>query len=289
MVKEYYPGIIAQPLDEFPNSFKMLQQEAILCDSCFRTGMDFLLRGGFHSNVKGNYYSAFFQLSIAMERIMKLVFIVEHMNRNGFKAVTPDSLRKLGHDLLTLYDKVREIGKSQKEELIAFPEIDSMAYYLLMFLNGFAHSTGRYYNISNINSQTSVDPIVKWQDYINLIPPNDFGDKDFKKLERTIKKNIIPEFASYDIDNNTGYLKEVCEHWKTVMANGYAVWHIVELVKPVADILDNISMECHALQTSEAYKKKHNNDFPSMPYFNEFFTFTFLEKEDVIKRKRWKE
>lgn len=59
----------------FPKSFWLLQQEAILANSCILTGFEFMIKGGFDDRNKGHYYTSFFQISIGIERILKLTCV----------------------------------------------------------------------------------------------------------------------------------------------------------------------------------------------------------------------
>jgi hypothetical protein len=67
----------------FPNSFLLLQQEGYLIRTSLAQGLT-LLRSA-NLGETGHYYGAFFGLSIALERLLKVIIILDHM------ATRPDS------------------------------------------------------------------------------------------------------------------------------------------------------------------------------------------------------
>ena len=66
-----------------PNNptFSLLQQEGYLTRSCLYTGFSALSNANINNN-KGDFYVAFFQLSIGLERLMKLALILDYMATN---------------------------------------------------------------------------------------------------------------------------------------------------------------------------------------------------------------
>lgn len=78
----------------------LLQQEGHLFHSCLTVGLTALMTANLDR--KGDFYSAFFQLSIGLERAMKVVIIIEHMATNQLKAPTKSQIQSYGHDLIQL-------------------------------------------------------------------------------------------------------------------------------------------------------------------------------------------
>ena len=87
----------------------------------------------------------------------------------------------------------------------------------------------------------------------------------------------------YDNAFNTGYVNDIFELVKTKQANHYALWHIMNIVTPLIETLDEISMKSHEIDTETS----NGHDHPAIPYYGEIFTFIFLNKRTVITRKRW--
>ncbi len=268
---------------DFPRSFRLLQQEAILARSCILTGFEFLVKGGFDDVYKGHYYAAFFHLSIGLERIMKLVVISNHMIKNNFDPIPNNTLKNIGHDLIKLHELSKQIDLDHYSgSSISFIANDSLDYNILIFLNNFAATTGRYYNISNISTATYIDPLIQWQSIIDEIARKDFSESLRNKIELITMQRLIPALQIQDIAFNTGYVNGVYKLHVTNKANHFACWHIMNIIKPIVSILDSISTKCHQIEESSV-----NSKYPTIPYFDEIFTMVHLNKRDILKKKRW--
>lgn len=60
---------------------------------------------------KGFYYSAFFELSIGFERLMKLIIIIDYMADNKLKLPEPQSIEHFGHKLNELLDATKGVSQ----------------------------------------------------------------------------------------------------------------------------------------------------------------------------------
>lgn len=70
----------------------LLQQEGLLAEACLCNGLTALR----HANLgdkKARFYSAFFELSIGFERLMKLIIIIDHMAKHN---LTPPNSNVIG-------------------------------------------------------------------------------------------------------------------------------------------------------------------------------------------------
>ena len=65
----------------FSEKFKLLQQEGYLTQSSLCQGLTFLRKANLGEKERGLFYSAFFQLSIGIERFMKIVVILDYMSK----------------------------------------------------------------------------------------------------------------------------------------------------------------------------------------------------------------
>lgn len=264
-----------------PASFKSLQQEAFLTNSLLLSGFENLIKGHNDDTLKGYYYLSFFQLSIGIERLMKLVAVCDYMLKNNFSFIPENQLRTLGHDLLHLFKKCEEVSLEYPSFINSFKPKTNIESELLVFLNSFAHSSGRYYNFSNGQSKNNQDPIDHWQELNNKIVQEDFSKKIHQKTERTIIKNLVPTFQIQDHTFNTGYVDSVVKFYTSKQANHFAVWHLITLMSPLIRLLNFFSSECHAIEI------KNGINYPSIPYFNEIFSFTYVSKATALKRNRW--
>lgn len=90
----------------FSPTWFLLEQEGLLAQSCLCNGLTALRRTNL-GDKKGLFYSAFFELSIGFERVLKLILILDHMARN--KLIPPGSktVEAYGHKLRTLFDAAK--------------------------------------------------------------------------------------------------------------------------------------------------------------------------------------
>lgn len=88
----------------FSRTFALLQQEGHLARTSLLSEIDLLLKANLDERNIGRFYSAFFQLTVGIERILKLVIITNHMLENNYKPPTDEELRKkYGHNLKATY------------------------------------------------------------------------------------------------------------------------------------------------------------------------------------------
>lgn len=270
--------------NSWPRSFLLLQQEAILAKSSVLSGFEFMIKGGFDDVYKGHYYTAFFQLSIGIERMLKLAIISDHMFRNSYQPPDIKTIISYGHNLLTLYRRAKEISETYSNIIFPVLEDNSIRNNILVFMNNFAASTGRYHNISNIAQVTNPDPLTTWWDIIDQIKCKDFSSRTHSWIESDVARRLHPNLQIQDIIEHTGYVSGVYRFVMVDKANHYAVWNTLELIKPIIKLLSTISWKAHERDTSEQPIKYHA---PHIPYYEEIFPILYTSKRDVLRRKRW--
>ncbi len=90
----------------FDKQFTLLAQEAHLTKNMILSGFDLLLKANFFQDKDGYFYSSFFNISIGMERLLKLAVVTHYMLTNNYSTPTIVQLKnKFGHDVKTLYDE----------------------------------------------------------------------------------------------------------------------------------------------------------------------------------------
>lgn len=279
-----YDHLIKENSASWPRSFLLLQQEAILAKSSVLSGFEFMIKGGFDDVYKGHYYTAFFQLSIGIERMLKLVIISDHMFRNSYQPPDIKTIKTYGHDLLALYLSAKEISGKYDNTIVPVLEEKSIHHNILVFMNDFAAATGRYHNISNITQVTNLDPLTVWWDIIDQIKCNDFSSRTHSWIESEVARRLNPRLQMQDIVENTGYVSGVYRFVMVDKANYYAVWNTLELIKPIIKLLSVISWKAHERDTTEQPIKYRA---PHIPYYEEIFPILYTCKRDALRRKRW--
>jgi hypothetical protein len=110
----------------------------------------------------GIYYDAFFGLSIGLERLGKLAWLIDECIRRNGAFPTDKDLRSVGHDIQMLVKKAQLFQRPQSAYL-TLPS-DGVTDHIIKFLSEFAAGT-RYYNIDFFvggKSKGIGDPIKNW-------------------------------------------------------------------------------------------------------------------------------
>ena len=266
-----FDKIIQVNTNSFSKSFFLLQQEAILANKAILLGFESMVKGGFCDYKKGFYYSAYFQISIGIERILKLIKISQYMFNNNYKTPSQKVLRDFGHNIQKMYEAV-----ASESEDSTFDDI-SKYKSMLIFIDDFSKSKVRYHNISE--QEEVNDPILKWKIIIDGIIKNDISTTISRNVKNKVVSSLNPSLVAQDITDNTGYCNALLYDKLVDKANYWAIWNIIELIRPLIGVLDNISSTNNNLSRV--------NDSLHIPYYSEMFSFVYTDKKTVLKRKIW--
>lgn len=109
------------------------------------------------------YYAAFFSLSIGLERLMKLIILLDRLQEHGSFPTTVEFKHQYGHNLLQLFTACEVVRQRLPPEdlqwtLPSRPIVNE----IMTILAEFAKST-RYYNLDILTGDSEgSDPIEKW-------------------------------------------------------------------------------------------------------------------------------
>ncbi len=285
--------------------FTLLQNEAALMEGCLSIGLTALRSATVED--KSKYYSGFFNTSIAFERLMKLIVVVDHMLSHDFIPPTKKELTKHGHDLNDLYQLSVEIANraditmppqdslyqlsveiANRTDITMLPR-DSIEGKILNFLSKFAKFS-RYYNLDSLNSRPSkdVDPLTGWEDIINQIIEEDVPNKKLKAkmdIAESIS-NRIEDITFIMLHGMSGELLTCHEFLslteKQLLASPYLMVRVFKILKPLIEIIS-------ALGDTGFYKRPpHIPHMLYIPIFGETLIAHFMADDATIKRKkRW--
>lgn len=269
-------------------TFALLQQEGALASSSLLAGLNALRKANMHGEDRGKFYTAFFQLSIGFERLMKLVIIINHMVNNDYKPMTDEELRKnYGHKIKKLYKSCQEISIDLGLEKLEFFDEESIEWEMIHFLHEFALSS-RYYNLSKLSdSHKNDDPMAEWWKIINTILLTDVSVKKRQKIENETLK-ACDDFYGNTFTHMRGMNGEllttfdaIAGHRLVEAAAPYCVWHLHRILEPFYRIVSTI---CDAAHEQERIR---GESFPVIPYMEEFFTFLLHDRSSVLRKKSW--
>lgn len=274
----------------FTPTFHVLEQEGLLAQACLCNGLTALRRANLGGNQKGLYYSAFFELSIGFERMMKLIFILDHMGRHDLKPPPKKDIEGLGHKLIKLFEETKIIGSSLGIDALDEHDLSSVSYRTLVFLNDFAHTDGRYSNINHLIGQPSAskaEPLGAWARLAQEILRDCATPRERARVE-TSGKLMDEKIGSMvftlisDLNQATPDLRNLVSNVAALdVASKYATASLVGLIVSLRDVLDVV-----ANNADEVGRKVHGG-VANIPAMAEFFEFAWTEPTVLMKKKRW--
>lgn len=233
----------------------------------------------------GSMYSAFFQAAIGLERLMKLVVIIDHNVKNDLANPTNKELKDIGHDLVVLYDRCSALAGDLSLDVSGWFKDESLERQMLIFLSKFAKFS-RYYNLDEIGGGSrDTDPIVEWVKLHQLIAEKYIPYKQREKLNAEAVQ-IADSLSAYGFQRwLTGeYITTVDFIYLSKLmtkANPYCVWTLIRLLKPFRNLLDTLCDQAHHIEDAKGVAT------PNVPYVTEFFPFFFSTLDSVRGRKNW--
>lgn len=233
----------------------------------------------------GSMYSAFFQAAVGLERLMKLVVVIDHNVRHDLTNPTNGQLKQIGHDLIILYERCSALAASLSLNSAEWFSGDCPERKVMHFLSNFA-KTSRYYNLDAISGNTKAhDPIAEWVQLHQLIAETNTRDKFREQLnEKAIQ--TADRLGAYGWERwlDGRYIPTVDAIYLNVLlrkSNPYCVWTFLRILKPFYRLLDLLCEQAHAIEGEKGF------DTLCVPYATEFFPFFLASLDSVKRRKNW--
>lgn len=138
----------------------------------------------------GEYYTAFFGISVGIERLAKLILVADYAILHNGEMPKEAIIRDFGHKVLTLFNKVESISKDQGLLLqYESPELP-VCTKILDCLDSFADaSKGRYANFGSLGEPnlSQQEPVAKWWSVVAdaILNEHYYG----KPLQLKVEKN----------------------------------------------------------------------------------------------------
>ncbi|MGU8111842.1 hypothetical protein ACV1WV_07990 [Serratia marcescens] len=141
-----------------------LRREALLVRHLIGSGATAIGKANYADKM-GEYYTAFFGLSVGLERLSKLILVANYAIENKGRMPNEKILMKFGHNLIKLIDEVGEVSRKMQLTLRYSRPTKEIYQKILACLDSFADARrGRYANFSSLDNPnlTSNEPINKW-------------------------------------------------------------------------------------------------------------------------------
>lgn len=265
------------------HTFALLQQEGYLTRSCLQTGLSALANANIDDHRKGNFYVAFFQLSIGMERLMKLTLIIDHMATHNLKLPDNQLLRKYSHNLNKLFQGVMSIEQRFLQENAFSSVMDNQIEKdIFTFLDEFAQNA-RYANLDRLTGkQHSTDPLEVWIGIVKRIFETEVpvGTQRSMGIDAASASAMLTPYTiivGTDPKKTFGSLKQVWQLGSMIeLVVPLVFWHIMKIIYPMYKSLDNVSREAQGINLSAA------RDIMIVPTMYEFFIDFVSDDRDFV-------
>ena len=264
---------------------RALAREISLAAQALCTGITALRKA--NSAKIGLYYEAFFNLATGLERLCKIVLIVDYAIDHNGEFPTDNGLRKFGHNIRKLVCETKRIRAKHYYDgtLAQFPN-DEVVTQAIIFLSEFA-SSARYYNLDflQIQGKSNVrhDPIFSWYDIVGSEVLRKHYTARISENHRAMAKDIGEELetntsvyiAVEDDSMITNVASMLVQYKKTEVVQRWAQFYILRLARYLSMLISDLENEAH------------RRDFRSVPYLSEFLWPFRVPDRDFKRRKTW--
>lgn len=273
----------------FDKQFTLLAQEAHLTKNMILSGFDLLLKANFFQDKDGYFYSSFFNISIGMERLLKLAVVTHYMLTNNYSTPTIEQLKnKFGHNVKTLYGECVKLMPEYHPLRTKQPTLDTEDQALIGFFTEYAKDS-RYFNLNEVcEAKMNRSPLDKWLDIARSVyelhTPHQVRQKCAMDLLYSMDRQGPPNGFTY-YQNESGHLMTVfdCLHRQYVVQKSapLVIWRLVEVLRPIHLLLEAMSHK------ASEYEMSQGKSMMTIPHYEDFFYFLLADKAAIKRRRRW--
>jgi hypothetical protein len=266
----------------FTPTFHLLQQECTLLESCIYSGLSALSKA--HTSDKGQYYVSFFNLSVGLERLMKLVLILDSLSKSN-KLTT---VKNFSHDLEKLFAEAKKISSQHNFAHLSATLNDPIRASILKLLSDFALKT-RYANLDRLNGVTISDPLQELSAVLKLVLASEVSVKFKNKIQQqaSLMTQMMAGHSTVimsDLNQNPMSLHEVLATPALNKAAGkYIVWHLLQIINDVRSLAIDISHKATGYQQSNSGSRAA----VFIPAISDFLTVVGMPKAHALTKRRW--
>jgi|HubBroStandDraft_1064217.scaffolds.fasta_scaffold289249_1 hypothetical protein len=270
----------------FPDSFLLLQQEGYLIRTSLAQGLT-LLRSA-DLGEKGHYYGAFFGLSIGLERLLKVIIILDHMAGHDLVPPGRAALRKYGHDVVNLLSSAQSIASVTPGQRLNAIVPGTIEFEIVRHLGEFAESCGRYANLDALASgRSQSEPLADWKKLIMRILEEDVPARAKERASQEAAA-LVDAFAgsakviAHDLDREPLSLQQWFESPRMAeLAASRAVVRVLRVLCPLKELLGQVCTRVHQETQRRGLRE------PVVPFLGEFLDFVVDDERNSLKKKRW--
>lgn len=208
-----------------------------------------------YADKKGEYYTAFFGLSIGLERLAKLVLVADHTLSNNGRMPSQQVVRQYRHRLEDLLDKVEEISQRRNLQLEYTRPDSEIADKMVRCLDAFADAgRGRYANFAALGDPNlgGEEPISTWwRDVAEAILQNHYYGKAVQhRVERRAEviDAVMSPMSMVLFFNESGeamqdVMSASVRTGQTEIVQKWSRYYALTIVRWVSEVLSELARE----------------------------------------------
>jgi hypothetical protein len=241
-----------------------------------------------YADKTGEYYTAFFGLSVGLERLAKLILVADHAILNAGQMPQQAAVRKFGHKLIDLMNAADAVAENHKLMLEYPRPTSAVCAKIVECLDAFADAgRGRYANFVALGDPNlgQEEPIRKWWDEVAelILKEHYYGKQVQERVEARAKAfdAVMSPIASVLYINETGQpmqdvLTSSIRTGQTDVVQQYGRYYALMVVRWLATVFSNLSrLACDT----------HNID-AFYGVYEYFYTYT-VDDSFLKTRKIW--
>lgn len=272
----------------FDKKFSLLAQEAHLTKNTLLSGFDLLLKANFFQDKDGYFYSAFFHLSIGMERLLKLAVVTHHMLTNNYQTPTVKQLKGFGHKINVLYEECIKLKPIYSHSNAVAPTLTANDEILLNFISEYGDGV-RYFNLNEIcEAKMDRSPLYTWLDlarstYEEYTPSHVRQRATMSLLYGMDRKGPPNGFTSHLTEDGHPMMVFDCLHRQYVIEKSapLVIWRLIEILRPIYFLLEAMSHKASGYEVAKGISTM------VIPHYEDFFPFLLADRATIKRRKNW--
>lgn len=264
-----------------------LGREASLVRHLIGSGATAIGRANYADKM-GEYYTAFFGLSVGLERLSKLILVANYAIENSGKMPDEKVVRKFGHKLIDLANEVERISEKMQLSLRYSRPTQEIPQKILECLDSFADARrGRYANFASLDNPnlTEDEPINKWWGEVAecILEKHYYGKAAQKRVESRAEliDSMISSFTMVIQTNESGHTMQDVESasirtGQNAIVQKWGRYHSLAIARWLSTVLSELSqIACYT----------HNID--GFFGLNEYFYSYTVDDSFLKTRKVW--
>jgi hypothetical protein len=262
-------------------------REAVLVRHLIGSGATALGRSNYADQI-GEYYTAFFGLSVGLERLAKLILVVDHAISNSGAMPAEKVVREFGHKQANLLNAADKVAAKHSLKLEYPRPVDPISVKIVECLDAFADANrGRYANFAALGDPNlgKEEPIRRWWGEVAelILSKHYYGKPAQQRVEGRAKvvDALMSSISTVVYINETGdamqdVLTSSIRSGQTEFVQRYGRYYALTVVRWLSEIFSELSRSASDVHNADAF-------FGVWEYFQ---TYT-VDDTFLRTRKNW--